>query len=206
VRPPPPAGPADPAGGGGNPNRPPLEENDAIAAPVTNEKQVSTGPMGHGLGFEIWSKRSTDAGSRLLGRFVVTGTTAATAQGMKASHEHFFWFDAADAWNRSRSIFLKQVSTDVRAETPPPQTRASNVYKNDVGCNGTSKAAPTTGQWKVITGGTNPATLIQTPSSLFGYWRSSERCQAIAPGPDGWIDLVPVAETFTAKSWGTPPR
>lgn len=197
--------PADSAAGAAaNSNRPGLVENDAVDDPPSNVKQVSTGPQGYGLGFEIWSKRSVGGDSKLVGRLVVTGTTVAT--GMEPSHEHFFWFDGSYAWNRSGPLFLKQVSTDVRQETPPPQTRASNVYKNDVGCNAAAKATPTTGQWKVITGGTNPATLILSPNALFGYWRSSTRCASIAPGADGWIDLVPVTETFTAKSWGTPPR
>jgi hypothetical protein len=167
--------------------------------------QVSTGPNDYGLVFEIWTQRNTDpgTGAKRVGQLVVTGATAAT--GMQPNTEHFFWFDATAAWNRAaRGLYLKLTVSDARGVTRPVGTVQAEAFNNRIRCIMGSTATPAAGQWKVLAAGTNPASLVKGASSLFGYWRSSQKCTAIAPGPDGWIDLLPVTEAFTAKSWGTP--
>lgn len=171
------------------------------ASPV--EKQVSTGPAGNGLVFEIWSARNSNpaTGSKLLGRCVVTGVTA--SGGLTPSTEHFFWFDQTVAWKRT-SYFLKVVSQDARSEIVPANTQRTDRFNNLIKCNTTPQAVPGSGQWRVTTGGVNAANLVKGASTLFGYWKVDGKCAPIVP-LDGWLDLDPVGESYTAKSWGTPP-
>jgi hypothetical protein len=165
--------------------------------------QVTTGPNGFGIALEIWTQRKTVAPSKLVGRVVVTGEVAAT--GMLANTEHFFWFDAGAAWNRAAPLYLKQVSTDVRGERAPAGVVSVQRFNNLIGCKTLAKPAPAAGQWRVVTGGANPANLVKDGSTLYGYWKVSTRCAPISPGPDGWMDLSPVSENFLAVSYGTPP-
>lgn len=206
-----PARPRPPANPPANPTGAPADGgalggggDDDFGRGGTERPQVSTGTNDHGLVFEIWTERHTDRarGSKLVGQLVVTGATAAT--GMQPNTEHFFWFERAAAWNRAGGLYLKLTVSDARGVTRPAGTVQADTFNNRIRCIMGTTATPAAGQWKVLAAGANPASLVKGASSLFGYWRSSQKCLAIAPGPDGWIDLLPVSEAFTAKSWGTP--
>ena len=168
--------------------------------------QLSTGT---GIGtYVLYAARV--ATSEKLGYLVVTSKSPPA--GYLANYEHFLWLDAAKAWPDNFYVHAEAIAM---ATLPGLIQSAGQVdkFNNNVGCKTTTPGIPKASvrRWQAqvipTTGAavSIPAVLFKS-TSLLGRWTRSKTCQAIAPGTDGWIDLViPTVSVSNPASWGTPP-